>query len=69
MRVALQMFYCIPDSQSPNRPGFYLVEMNDSRLPDFGRLKLGIVRRVATGKAVEATHDTLAIFHRRLSGK
>jgi hypothetical protein len=68
MRVGLQMYYCIPDSQNPNKPGFYLVQMNDSRLPDFGGLKLGIVRKVATGKAVEGTADTLEIFKRRTEG-
>jgi hypothetical protein len=33
MRVALQMYYCVPDTQNPNKPGFYLIEMNDSRFP------------------------------------
>jgi len=69
MRVALQMFYCVPDTQDPNKPGFYLIEMNDSRLPDFGRLKLAVVRRIATGKAEEATRDTLGIFQRRASSR
>ncbi len=69
MRVALQMFYCVPDDQNPNKPGFFLIEMNDSRLPDFGGLKLGIVRKVATGKAVDATRDTLNHFSRCLASK
>lgn len=69
MRVALQMFYCVPDTQNPNKPGFFLIEMNDSRLPDFGGLKLGIVRKVATGKAVDATRDTLNHFSRRVAGE
>jgi hypothetical protein len=43
--------------------------MNDSRLPDFGGLKLPIVRKVATGKAVDGTRDTLAMFAGRLNGK
>ncbi|MEO7651917.1 MAG: hypothetical protein ABIZ80_15745 [Bryobacteraceae bacterium] len=69
MRVALQMFYCLPDSENPGKPGFYLIEMNDSRLPDFGGLKLAVVRKVATGKALEATKDTLTMFYNRLNGK
>jgi hypothetical protein len=69
MRVALQMFYCVPDSENPAKPGFFLIEMNDSRLPDFGGLKLSIVRRVATGKSVQATQDTLEMYRRRLVGK
>jgi len=68
MRVALQVFYCVPDTQNPNKPGFYLIEMNDSRLPDFGSIKLGIVRKVATGKAVDATRDTLQMYSKRLGG-
>jgi len=69
MRVALQMFYCVPDTANPNKPGFYLIEMNDSRLPDFGGLKLGVVRKVAGGKAVDATRDTLTMYQRMLTGK
>lgn len=68
MRVALQMFYCVPDTEKPGQPGFYLIEMNDSRLPDFGSLKLGIVRKVATGKAVDGTRDTLQMYQKRLTG-
>lgn len=69
IRVALQMFYCVPDTQNPNKPGFYLIEMNDSQMPDFGGLKLSIVRKVATGKAVEGTTNTLALYKRVLEGK
>jgi hypothetical protein len=65
MRTALQMFYCVPDTQNTNKPGFYLIEMSDSRLPDFGSLKLMVVRKIATSTAVEGTHDTLEIFRRR----
>jgi hypothetical protein len=66
MRVALQMFYCVPDTEKPDKPGFFLIEMNDSRLPDFGSLKLGIVRKVATGKAVDATRDALQMYQKKL---
>jgi hypothetical protein len=68
MRVALQMFYCVPDTQQSGKPGFFLIEMNDSRLPDFGALKLGVVRKVASGKAVDATRDTLQMYKKRLTG-
>jgi hypothetical protein len=69
IRVALQMFYCVPDSANANRRGFYLIEMSDSRLPDFGGLKMSVVRRIATGTAVDGARDTLAIFKRRSEGK
>jgi hypothetical protein len=69
IRIALQVFYCVPDTQNPGKPGFYLIEMNDSRLPDFGGLKLGIVKKIATGKGVESTQDILNLYHKRLSGK
>lgn len=49
--------------------GFYLIEMNDSRLPDFGGIKLGIVKKVETGKGVESTQDILNLYHKRLGGK
>ena len=67
IRVALQMFYCISDTEHPEKPGFFLVEMNDSRLPDFGGLKLAVVRKVATGKSVDATRDTLSMYAARLN--
>jgi hypothetical protein len=38
-------------------------------MPDFGSLKLAIVRKVATGKAVEGTRDTLEIYQRWTTGK
>ena len=69
IRVALQMFYAVPDTKNPNKPGFFLITMNDSRMPDFGSLKLAIVRKVATGKAVKGTRDTLEIYQRRTTGK
>jgi hypothetical protein len=50
IRVASQLFYCVPDTQNPNKAGFFLIEMNDSRVPDFGSMKLSIVRKVAIGK-------------------
>ena len=69
MRVALQLFYCVPDSENPGKPGFFLIEMNDSRLSDFGALKLAVVRKIATGKGLESTRDTLTTFFTRLNGK
>lgn len=69
MRVAVQVYYCVPDTEKPGKAGFYLIEMNDSRLPDFGGIKLGIVRKVATGKAVDATRDALQMYQKRLACK
>jgi hypothetical protein len=69
IRIALQMFYCVPDTANPDKPGFYLIEMNDSRLPDYGGLKLSVVRKIATGKGVQSTEDILTLYHKRLSGK
>jgi hypothetical protein len=66
MRTAIQVYYCVPDTEKPGG-GFYLIEMNDSRLPDFGGIKLGIVRKVATGKAVDATRDALQMYQKMLS--
>jgi hypothetical protein len=43
--------------------------MNDSRLPDFGGIKLGVVRKIATGKGVQSTKDILGLYNRRLTGK
>jgi len=69
MRVALQMYYCVPDTTNPNKPGFYLIEMNESRMPDFGGIKLSIVRKVAGGKATDATRDALTMYQKMLNGK
>ncbi|MGB9463973.1 MAG: hypothetical protein WBR10_02565 [Candidatus Acidiferrum sp.] len=69
IRIALQVFYCVPDTQNPGKPGFYLIEMNDSRVPDFGTPKLSIVRKIATGKGVASTRDVLNLYLRRLTVK
>jgi hypothetical protein len=69
IRVALQVFYCLPDTQEPERPGFYLIEMNDSRLPDFSTIKLVAARKIATAKGVESTHDVLSIYLKKVAGK
>ncbi len=69
IRIALQVFYCVPDTQSSDKRGFYLIEMNDSRVPDFGTLKLSVVRKIATGKGVASTRDILNLYLRRLTAK
>ena len=68
IRLALQMFYCVPDSGDLRKPGFFLIEMNDSRLPDFGGIKRAIARKVATQKSVESTTDFLNLYRRWSSG-
>ena len=67
IRAAVQLFYCARDERDAKRPGFYLVEMNVSRLPDFPSLKLAVARRVATGHAVASARDFLTIYRRRLA--
>ncbi len=69
IRIALQVFYCVPDAQIPGKPGFYLIEMNDSRVPDFGTLKLSVVRKIATGKGLASTRDILNLYLNRLTVK
>jgi hypothetical protein len=69
IRIALQVFYCVPDTQNPGKPGFYLIEMNDSRLPDYSGIKLSVVRKIATGKGVQSTQDILSLYSKRLGGK
>jgi hypothetical protein len=69
IRIALQVFYCVPDTRNPGKPGFYLIEMNDSRVPDFGTLKLSVVRKIATGKGVASTRDILNLYLGRLTVK
>jgi hypothetical protein len=69
IRIALQVFYCVPDTQNPGKPGFYLIEMNDSRVPDFSVLKRNVVRKIATGKGVASTRDILNLYLRRLAVK
>jgi hypothetical protein len=69
IRIALQVFYCGYDTEYPGKEGFYLIEMNDSRVPDFGGLKLGAVRRIAIEKGLGSTRDILNLYLRRLTGK
>ena len=69
IRIALQVFYCVPDTQNPDRPGFYLIEMNDSRLPDFSAIKLMAARRIATTKGIESARDFLNIYLKKVTKK
>jgi hypothetical protein len=69
IRTALQVFYCVPDTQNPGKPGFYLFEMSDSRMPDFGGIKLLEARKIATKMVVQFTHDILSLYNKRLTGK
>ena len=69
IRIALQVFYCVADTQNPDKPGFYLIEMNDSRIPDYAGLKHIAVRRIATAKGIESTRDILNLYLRKLTGK
>jgi hypothetical protein len=64
IRMALQMFYCVPNTGNSEKSGFFLIEMNDSRLPDFSGIKLTIARKLATQKSVEATTDSLNLYRR-----
>ncbi len=69
IRIALQVFYCVSDIHKSGKPGFYLIEMNDSRLPDFGVLKLAAARQIATARAIDATRDVLNLYRRTLTEK
>jgi hypothetical protein len=64
IRMALLIFACVPD---PQGKGFYLIEINDSRMPDFGGLKLSIVRKVATSTAKRSVKDMLALYKAELA--
>jgi hypothetical protein len=59
IRTALMIFACVPDTQGK---GFYLIEINDSRTPDFGSLKQSIVRKVATSTAEQSVKDMLGLY-------
>jgi hypothetical protein len=69
IRVALQLYACVPDSPDQSKPGFFLVEINSSLLPDFNPVKLGIARKIATGKAVESTEQALGFILKNLTNK
>jgi hypothetical protein len=47
--------------------GQHWIEMNDSRLPDFGGLKLAAARQIAAAREVDSTRDFLNLCHRRLA--
>src|SRR5436853_481874 len=65
MKSMLDTSYYLP----PDKSRFYLIEMNDSRMPDYGGIKLSIVRKIATEKGVQSTRDILSLYNKRLSGK
>jgi hypothetical protein len=64
--TALDLTICARDTQSPQRPGFYLITLKGSRQAGLTGLKGGIVRKVAVDKTRSSLERALAAIRQRL---
>jgi hypothetical protein len=58
--TALDLTFCMRDSQDPNKPGFYLLKAMGSEQAGLTGFKGSIVRKAAVGRSVDALEKSLA---------
>jgi hypothetical protein len=58
--TALDLTFCIRDSQDPKKPGFYLLRAMGSEQAGLTGFKGSIVRKAAVGRSVDALEKSLA---------
>ena len=64
--TALDVTVCVKDSQTPDRPGFYLITMKGSQQAGLTGLKGSIVRKVAVDKTRSSLEKALASIKQKL---
>jgi hypothetical protein len=58
--TALDLTFCVRDSQDPKKPGFYLIRAMGSEQAGLTGFKGSIVRKAAVGRSVDALEKSLA---------
>jgi hypothetical protein len=61
-QTALDMTFCIRDSGTPNRSGFYLIKAMASEQAGLTGVKGSIVRKVAVGRSVSSLQKSLEVI-------
>jgi len=66
--TALDLSFCVRDSDDPKRPGFYLIMAMGSEQAGLTGAKGSIVRKVAVGRSVSNLQDALTTIKNTLEG-
>ena len=67
--TALDLTFCVPDSENRERPGFYLITVKGSQQAGLTGLKGGLVRKVAVDKTRSSLERALATIKQRLEAQ
>jgi hypothetical protein len=67
--TALDLTFCVPDSENRERPGFYLITVKGSQQAGLTGLKGGFVRKVAVDKTRSSLERALTIIKQRLEAQ
>ncbi len=65
-QTALDLTFCIRDSDTPKRSGFYLIKAMGSEQAGLTGVKGSIVRKVAVGRSVSSLQKSLAVIKEML---
>ncbi len=68
-QTAMDLTFCIRDSQDPNKPGFYLIKAMGSEQAGLTGFKGSIVRKVAVDRSVSGLEKSLAVFKTTLESQ
>ncbi len=67
--TALDLTFCVRDSQDPKKPGFYLIKAMGSEQAGLTGFKGSIVRRVAVDRSVTSLEKSLAVIKTTLESE
>lgn len=67
--TALDMSFCIPESEDQKNPGFYLIMAMGSEQAGLTGLKGSIVREAAVGRSVSSLRNALTAIKNTLESK
>ncbi len=65
-QTAIDLSFCVKDSDAPDKPGFFLVTVKGSRQDGLTGLKGSIVRRVVTGRTRESMETAMRAMKTKL---
>jgi hypothetical protein len=66
--TALDLSFCVRESDNPKQPGFYLIMVMGSEQAGLTGVKGSIIRKVAVGRSVSNLQDTLTTIRNTLEG-
>ena len=67
--TALDLTFCVPDPDTPNQTGFYLIKAMGSEQAGLTGVKGSIVRKVAVGRTASSLEKSLVAIKNILEAK